>query len=92
MGATGSEKSKFSIDLATHFFPYKIINSNKIQVSKILNIINNNKISMPGVVHHLLGEFSPSESHPEFSPFNFRSEVEREKLKYLWLGTGKPAK
>ncbi|MCD9641844.1 Adenylate isopentenyltransferase [Datura stramonium] len=78
MGATGSGKSKLSIDLATRFFPSEIINSDKIQISRGLDITTN-KISMPerrGVVHHLLGEFSPSESHPEFSPSDFRSEAD----------------
>ncbi|XP_055805471.1 adenylate isopentenyltransferase-like [Solanum dulcamara] len=71
MGATGSGKSKLSIDLATRFFPSEIINSDKIQVSKGLDITTN-KISIPerrGVVHHLLGEFSGSEL---FTPSDFR--------------------
>lgn len=71
MGATGSGKSKLSIDLATRFFPSEIINSDKIQVSKGLDITTN-KISVPerrGVVHHLLGEHSGSEL---FSPSDFR--------------------
>ncbi|CAN4124819.1 unnamed protein product [Withania somnifera] len=69
MGATGSGKSKLSIDLATRFFPSEIINSDKIQVTKGLNITTN-KISIPEqrqVVHHLLGEFSD-----ELSPSDFR--------------------
>ncbi|WMV28206.1 hypothetical protein MTR67_021591 [Solanum verrucosum] len=56
MGATGSGKSKLSIDLATRFFPSEIINSDKIQVSKGIDITTN-KISINeqgGVVHHLL--------------------------------------
>ncbi|KAG5603824.1 hypothetical protein H5410_025316 [Solanum commersonii] len=71
MGATGSGKSKLSIDLATRFFPSEIINSDKIQVSKGLDITTN-KISINeqgGVVHHLLGEFSGPEL---FSPSDFR--------------------
>ncbi|XP_009762170.1 adenylate isopentenyltransferase isoform X1 [Nicotiana tabacum] len=75
MGATGSGKSKLSIDLATRFFPSEVINSDKIQVYNGLEITTN-KISMPerkGVPHHLLGEFNASESHPEFSPSDFRS-------------------
>ncbi|XP_009603978.2 adenylate isopentenyltransferase-like [Nicotiana tomentosiformis] len=70
MGATGSGKSKLSIDLATRYFPNsEIINSDKIQISKGLDITTN-KISMSerrGVFHHLLGEFSS-----EFSPSDFR--------------------
>ncbi|KAK6788668.1 hypothetical protein RDI58_012466 [Solanum bulbocastanum] len=71
MGATGSGKSKLSIDLATRFFTSEIINSDKIQVSKGLDITTN-KISINergGVVHHLLGEFSGPEL---FSPSDFR--------------------
>ncbi|MCD7467511.1 Adenylate isopentenyltransferase [Datura stramonium] len=76
MGATGCGKSKLSIDLATRFFPSsEVINSDKIQVYSGLDITTN-KISMPerrGVPHHLLGEFKATESHPEFSPSDFRS-------------------
>ncbi|MCD9643566.1 Adenylate isopentenyltransferase [Datura stramonium] len=78
MSATGLGKSKFSIDLVTRFFSSKIINSDKIQVFKYLNITFN-KISLPksrGVVHHLLSEFFPSESHLEFSTLiDFREEL-----------------
>ncbi|TMW91484.1 hypothetical protein EJD97_014290 [Solanum chilense] len=71
IGATGSGKSKLSIDLATRGFDSEIINSDKIQVSKGLDITTN-KISIneqSGVVHHLLGEFSGPEL---FSPSDFR--------------------
>ncbi|KAM3328423.1 adenylate isopentenyltransferase [Capsicum galapagoense] len=71
MGATGSGKSKLSIDLATRYFPAEIINSDKIQVSKGLNITTN-KIPLSerrGVVHHLLGEYSGPEL---ISPLDFR--------------------
>ncbi|XAR72343.1 Adenylate dimethylallyltransferase [Bertholletia excelsa] len=74
MGATGSGKSRLSIDLATRFFPSEIINSDKIQVYRGLNITTN-KIPMPdrrGVPHHLLGEVDPS-IHPEFTPLHYRS-------------------
>lgn len=73
MGATGSGKSKLSIDLATRFFPdSEIINSDKIQVYRGLDITTN-KISMHdrrGVPHHFLGEFDPD---TEFTPSEFRS-------------------
>nr|GMD16766.1 adenylate isopentenyltransferase-like [Ipomoea batatas] len=76
MGATGSGKSRASIDLATRFFTSaEVINSDKIQVYKGLEITTN-KITMPerkGVKHHLLGEFEASESWPEFSPADFRA-------------------
>ncbi|WVZ06637.1 hypothetical protein V8G54_019983 [Vigna mungo] len=55
MGATGSGKTKLSISLAMQF-PSEIINSDKIQVYKGLDIITN-KISesqRSGIPHHLL--------------------------------------
>ncbi|KAI5675710.1 hypothetical protein M9H77_06660 [Catharanthus roseus] len=57
IGATGTGKSHLSIDLATHF-PYEIINSDKIQVYKGLDIVSN-KVPISerlGVPHHLLGQ------------------------------------
>ncbi|KAL9166506.1 hypothetical protein ABFS82_05G034000 [Erythranthe guttata] len=78
MGPTGCGKSKLSVDLATRFFPSsEIINSDKIQVYRGLDITTN-KIpphERKGVPHHLLGEFDPSESHPEFTPSDFRSSA-----------------
>lgn len=56
MGCTATGKSKLSVDLAT-FFPSEIINSDKIQFYKGLDIITN-KITdsdRRGVPHHLLG-------------------------------------
>lgn len=55
MGATGTGKTKLSINLGTQF-PSEIINSDKIQVYKGLNIVVN-KISESercGIPHHLL--------------------------------------
>lgn len=73
MGPTGSGKSKLSVDLATRFFPNsEIINSDKIQVYRGLDIATN-KISMHdrrGVPHHFLGEFNPD---IEFTASEFRS-------------------
>ncbi|OIT22907.1 adenylate isopentenyltransferase 5, chloroplastic [Nicotiana attenuata] len=60
MGATGTGKSRLSVDLATHF-PGEIINCDKMQVYKGLDIVTN-KITDPekqGVPHHLLGEIEP---------------------------------
>ncbi|XP_071927787.1 adenylate isopentenyltransferase [Coffea arabica] len=72
MGATGSGKSKLSVDLGTRFFPNsEIVNSDKIQVYRGLDIATN-KISMhdrKGVPHHFLGEFDPE---TEFTPSDFR--------------------
>ncbi|KAE8646129.1 hypothetical protein Csa_016307 [Cucumis sativus] len=56
MGSTATGKSKLSVDLAT-FFPSEIINSDKIQFYKGLDIITNkiNQSDRRGVPHHLLG-------------------------------------
>lgn len=62
MGSTGTGKTKLSVSLATHF-PAEIINADKIQVYKGLDIITN-KISDDetlGVPHHLLGFVDPDE-------------------------------
>ncbi|CAJ2630717.1 unnamed protein product [Trifolium pratense] len=72
MGATGSGKSSLSVELATHFPYSEIINSDKIQVFKGLDITTN-KIPFHqrnNVPHHLLGDVDPS--HGEFSPSDFR--------------------
>ncbi|CBI32356.3 unnamed protein product, partial [Vitis vinifera] len=55
MGATGTGKSRLSIDLATRF-PAEIVNSDKMQVYEGLDIVTN-KITeeeQRGVPHHLL--------------------------------------
>ncbi|XP_019430145.1 PREDICTED: adenylate isopentenyltransferase-like [Lupinus angustifolius] len=73
MGATGAGKSRLSIDLVTHFFPFsEIINSDKIQLYKGLNITTN-QIPIEernGVPHHLLGEFDPANG--EFTSSEYR--------------------
>lgn len=69
MGATGAGKSRLSIDLATRFSA-EIINSDKIQVYKGLDIATN-KITDEercGVPHHLLGVVNPDS---DFSAANF---------------------
>nr|XP_019702447.1 adenylate isopentenyltransferase 1, chloroplastic [Elaeis guineensis] len=61
MGATGTGKSKLSIDLATRF-PSEVVNADKIQVYRGLDITTN-KIPLAerlGVPHHLLGELDPA--------------------------------
>ncbi|KAK1292341.1 hypothetical protein QJS10_CPB17g01926 [Acorus calamus] len=62
MGATGSGKSRLSIDLALHFNG-EIINSDKIQVYKGLDVLTNKvtPAEMRGVPHHLLSIVEPSE-------------------------------
>ncbi|KAE9618742.1 hypothetical protein Lal_00047728 [Lupinus albus] len=73
MGATGSGKSRLSVDLATLFFPFsEILNSDKMQVYSGLDITTN-KIPLHqrrGVTHHLLGDVNPDAG--EFSPSDFR--------------------
>ncbi|XP_002533064.2 adenylate isopentenyltransferase 3, chloroplastic [Ricinus communis] len=61
MGATGTGKSKLSLDLATQC-PAEIINSDKMQLYKGLDITTN-KITeeeMSGIPHHLLGVVNPN--------------------------------
>ncbi|KAL7588902.1 hypothetical protein Lser_V15G37738 [Lactuca serriola] len=69
MGATGTGKSKLSIDLATQF-QAEVINADKIQVYKGLDIVTN-KITdeeCNGVAHHLLGIVDPES---DFTADNF---------------------
>ncbi|KAJ4716463.1 Adenylate isopentenyltransferase [Melia azedarach] len=60
MGATGTGKTKLSIDLATHFSG-EIINSDKIQVFKGLDIASNKitESERRDIPHHLLGVLDP---------------------------------
>ncbi|XP_050203266.1 adenylate isopentenyltransferase 3, chloroplastic [Mercurialis annua] len=61
MGATGTGKSRLSLDLATQF-PSEIINSDKMQLYRGLDITTN-KITeeqRSGIPHHLLGILDPS--------------------------------
>ncbi|PHU28453.1 Adenylate isopentenyltransferase 1, chloroplastic [Capsicum chinense] len=83
MGATASEKSKLSVDLVTRFFSLEIINSDKILVSKGLNITNN-KISMQVLVTIYSAGF-PIPSHT----WSFSLSTAGHKLKGGKLGAGK---
>lgn len=72
MGATGTGKSKLSIDVAERF-PAEVVNTDKIQVYRGLDITTN---KMPiadrrGVPHHLLGDLDPAAG--ELPPAGFRS-------------------
>ncbi|GAA0163263.1 RNA processing factor [Lithospermum erythrorhizon] len=71
LGATGTGKSKLSIDLATRF-PAEIVNSDKMQVYKGLDIVTNKITSeeTKGIPHHLLGVIDPNS---DFSSSNFCS-------------------
>ncbi|KAJ7943149.1 adenylate isopentenyltransferase [Quillaja saponaria] len=73
VGATGTGKSRLSVDIATRFPFSEIINSDKMQVYRGLDITTN-KIPIHerlGVPHHLLGEVNPQNG--EFTPSGFRS-------------------
>ncbi|XP_027339203.1 adenylate isopentenyltransferase 5, chloroplastic-like [Abrus precatorius] len=62
MGATGTGKTKLAIDVAKHLYPAEIVNSDKMQVYKGLDITTN-KVSEEecgGVPHHLLGTIDPN--------------------------------
>ncbi|KAJ9550460.1 hypothetical protein OSB04_014505 [Centaurea solstitialis] len=61
IGATGTGKSRLAIDLATKF-PAEIVNSDKMQVYKGLDIATN-KVTHDecrGIPHHLLGFLDPN--------------------------------
>ncbi|KAL6500449.1 hypothetical protein OROHE_025815 [Orobanche hederae] len=71
MGATGTGKSRLSVDLAARF-AVEIINSDKMQAYRGLDITTN-KITdeeKRGVLHHLLGVVDPES---DFSAANFRA-------------------
>lgn len=73
MGATGTGKSRLSIDLATRFHA-EIVNSDKMQVYRGLDIVTN-KITddeRRGVPHHLLGVIDPN---ADFTAANFCSRA-----------------
>ncbi|CAA3009763.1 adenylate isopentenyltransferase 5, chloroplastic-like [Olea europaea subsp. europaea] len=60
VGATGTGKSRLSIDLATRFNA-EIVNSDKMQVYKGLDIVTNKvkEEECRGIPHHLLGIIDP---------------------------------
>ncbi|KAL8530687.1 hypothetical protein ACS0TY_007648 [Phlomoides rotata] len=71
MGATGTGKSRLSIDLGNRFSA-EIINSDKMQVYEGLEIATNKITDQErcGVPHHLLGVVDPES---DFSAANFRA-------------------
>ncbi|KAF8044949.1 hypothetical protein N665_5951s0001, partial [Sinapis alba] len=76
MGATGTGKSRLAIDLATRF-PAEIVNSDKIQVYKGLDIVTN-KVTPEetlGVPHHLLG--TVKNTYDDFTVEDFQREAIR---------------
>ncbi|KAG6575015.1 Adenylate isopentenyltransferase 5, chloroplastic, partial [Cucurbita argyrosperma subsp. sororia] len=70
MGATGTGKSRLAIELANRF-PAEIINSDKIQIYKGLEILTNKVTEKEccGVPHHLLGIADPNSN---FTATDFR--------------------
>ncbi|KAL5782503.1 hypothetical protein ACOSP7_007532 [Xanthoceras sorbifolium] len=73
IGATGTGKSRLAIDLATRFSA-EIVNSDKIQVFKGLDIVTNKvtEEECQGVPHHLLGIVEPNSS---FTATDFRNHA-----------------
>ena len=61
MGATGTGKTKLAIDVAKHFQPAEVVNSDKMQVYEGLDITTNKvtEEECSGVPHHLLGTVDP---------------------------------
>ncbi|KAL6205918.1 hypothetical protein ACLB2K_023170 [Fragaria x ananassa] len=74
MGATGSGKSRLSLDLAARFPPatFEVINADKMQLYKGLDVTTNKLFDAERrvVPHHLLGEFDSR--HGDVSPAEFR--------------------
>ncbi|KAK9161285.1 hypothetical protein Syun_007626 [Stephania yunnanensis] len=75
MGATGTGKSRLSIDLAARFNA-EVINSDKIQVYEGLDIVTNKvtEEEKQGIHHHLLGGVRQDE---DFSAAQFRRSANR---------------
>ncbi|KAF2316565.1 hypothetical protein GH714_041906 [Hevea brasiliensis] len=73
IGGISHWKNKLSIDLATHI-PAEIINSDKIQVYKGLDIVTNKvaEAERKGIPHHLLGFMDPE---ADFSAQDFCTHV-----------------
>ncbi|PHT59969.1 Adenylate isopentenyltransferase 5, chloroplastic [Capsicum baccatum] len=63
IGATGTGKSRLSIDLANHFSA-EVVNSDKMQVYKGLDIVTNKVTEEEtcGIPHHLLAFVDPNET------------------------------
>ncbi|KAI3879379.1 hypothetical protein MKW92_047527 [Papaver armeniacum] len=89
IGATGTGKSRLSIDLATHFFPSEIINSDKMQFYHGLDILTN-KMPMEerrGIPHHLIGEYDSNDG--ELNAVDFRS-IAASKVSDIWSRNSLP--
>ncbi|OWM78487.1 adenylate isopentenyltransferase 5, chloroplastic-like isoform X2 [Punica granatum] len=73
MGATGTGKSRLAIDLATRF-PAEVINSDKMQVYKGLNIVTNKvtEEECQSVPHHLMSFVDPDS---DFTATDFQNHT-----------------
>ncbi|KEH21511.1 adenylate isopentenyltransferase [Medicago truncatula] len=70
LGATGTGKTKLSINLGPHY-PAEIINSDKIQVYKGLDIVTNKRALQ--IPHHILGIINDPEY--DFTMYDFCNHV-----------------
>ncbi|KAA8543214.1 hypothetical protein F0562_021291 [Nyssa sinensis] len=93
MGATGAGKSRLSIDLATRFRA-EIVNSDKMQVYKGLDIVTNkiNDEESRRVPHHLLGIIDPNSDFTatdfcDLASLSLKSIVNRGKLPIIVGGS-----
>ncbi|KAI3869987.1 hypothetical protein MKX03_010281 [Papaver bracteatum] len=89
IGATGTGKSRLSIDLATHFSPSEIINSDKMQFYHGLDILTN-KVPMEerrGIRHHLIDEYDSNDG--ELTAVDFRS-IAASKVSDIWSRNSLP--
>lgn len=76
IGATGTGKSRLSIDLATRF-PAEIVNSDKMQVYKGLDIATNKvtEEECRGIPHHMLGMVDPYNYNEDFTAADFQDHA-----------------
>ncbi|KAH7517879.1 hypothetical protein FEM48_Zijuj09G0110900 [Ziziphus jujuba var. spinosa] len=82
LGATATGKSKLSIDFASNI-QAEIINSDKIQVYKGLDIVTNkmNESERQGVPHHLLGFIEDPDADFTIDDFRYHVETTIERIR-----------
>ncbi|KAE8076963.1 hypothetical protein FH972_015579 [Carpinus fangiana] len=93
VGATGTGKSRLAIDLATRY-PAEIVNSDKMQVYKGLDIVTNKvtEEECRGVPHHLLGIIEPNTNFTandflHHAPITMESITNRDRLPIIAGGS-----
>ncbi|KAL7123918.1 hypothetical protein ABFS83_14G014400 [Erythranthe nasuta] len=81
MGATGTGKSRLSVDLATRFCG-EVINSDKMQVYKGLDVATNKSTAADrrGVPHHLIGIIDDPDADFTAADFVRRASVAAEEI------------